>query len=495
MTENSSDYRFDGVVNLFTGQGTHRDKSKYNTIAPTTILDPTELEWFYRNSFLAQNIVNIIVSESVREWVNYDIPHVYKRKDPVLDISDYQDNLQDIYGYPITFKDAITEALLDERLYGGAVIIMEIDDGRPRYEPVDEKNIKSIEWIQVLDRYQIQPEVFVGEEWAIAEKQRKTEKLKRKFGRIDFGDLRFPTHYQINSADYVGVEPIHHSRVLRFSGAVRLPRRLAQINSGWGDPVLQVLFEPVLKFEVASGVLAALIPDAQTIEHQISGLWDMVNSDRAFGNFQTIQNRIIQSDLQRSAFRREVIDKEREAVNVITRDLSSLIQATELLLGHVVAASRLPHTFLLGESPTGKLGVSGESEQLDVSRTIAEFQSDRIMAHINRFNRLCMLSKNGPTQGKLIKGFQAKFNNPRPLTRKQEAEIQQILANTDAVNIQSGLYTPEEAAKARYSGVKFGEIVIDWEAREREAQAKKQQEEEANASQLKLEDFVGDKNE
>jgi hypothetical protein len=42
-------------------------------------------------------------------------------------------------------------------LFGGAVILMYIDDGRSADQPVDFRNIRAIEGMEVLDRWQIAP--------------------------------------------------------------------------------------------------------------------------------------------------------------------------------------------------------------------------------------------------------------------------------------------------------------------------------------------------
>lgn len=58
-------------------------------------------------------------------------------------------------------EEAFNEAQFQANIYGGAAIIIVIDDGKPAYEPIDDKNIKKIVRLEVLDRYKIEPVLAV----------------------------------------------------------------------------------------------------------------------------------------------------------------------------------------------------------------------------------------------------------------------------------------------------------------------------------------------
>lgn len=453
------------LANMATGMGTSIDKSNYNQLRGNLILQPVELETLYDGSWLCQNVINKIIDESTREWLVYKISGKEDTPEKVAslieDYIDYQDDLVDEKDDDISIKDLIVEALFYERLYGGAVIICNLDDGREHYEPVDWKRIKTIKWMQVLDRHQISPILEHGT-----------------------GDLSKPDYYQLSTIDNERIYfengivwgdaragLIHKDRVIRFPGVVKLPHRLRQLNQGWGRSVLQAFYRPFEGVEVGVNCMMAVMQEMDRLAIKIKGLWDIIRA----GNEELLRRRIVENEFFSSQFRRELLDADGEDIVNITRDVSKVVDIVKLALNIAVAASNLPHTFLLGESPGGLLGGTGESTQTDLNRLIRGYQSNRIDRPLKKLNKLCWLAKDSPSKGQIPKGFDWEWLDPYPMTQQEKASLEQTYASIDATNINSGVYSGEEAALARYGSANYGyNISIDWEAR------KQAKEKEAN---------------
>lgn len=446
------------IANMATGMGTSIDKSNYNRLRHHIILQPTELEVLYDGSWLCQNVINKIIDESTREWLVYKISGQEGTPEEINNLIEdyihYQDSLVDEKDDDISVKDLMVEALFYERLFGGAVIICNLDDGREHYEPVDWARIKSIKWMQVLDRHQVLPVLQYGT-----------------------GDLSKPDYYQLNGIhneqiyfenlkwgdERVGL--IHKDRVIRFPGVVKLPHRLRQENQGWGRSILQAFYRPFEGVEVGVNCIMALMQEMDRLGIKIKGLWDIIRA----GNEELLRKRVVENTFFASQFRRELLDADGEEIVNITRNVQGVVDLVKLMLNIAVAASGLPHTFLLGESPGGLLGGTGESTQTDLNRLIRGYQSSHIDRPFKKLNKLCWLARNSPTKGKVPKGFAWDWLDPYPMTQQEKASLEQTYASIDATNINSSVYSGEEAAISRYGSATYGyNINIDWEARKKE---------------------------
>lgn len=516
--------RFDGLVNFFTGYGTPRDKNFHDRIYPGKKLSLSEIDNLYETDFFVQNYINLIVEESLRKKVEIELGYISSSQriklQPIftkelerLKEEVKQDKLKDIQkqllekekaknvdksnkkadieladsqllsklsfssvlsssmirwlcedkfeddstesGDKVSFFEVLKEALIESRLYGGSIIVMGINDGNPPYKPVNEKTIKSIDWIQCLDRYCVSP-----------------------YYDKDYISLSNPKTYQIHSPHLSDLQNkdaiVHCSRIIRINAGSQLTRRQRLRNNGWFNSKLQTTYKEILRFQKSAEILGALLYDSQTIHHGIEGLFEMLNDGDSDASFNSLADRLTRSDIARSFTRREIYDLQREKIEVVNRDFSSLIQAVKMCLDIVVAAVRLPHTFLLGKSPTGTLSSSGESENRDMERSISEFQFSYVEKPIKRFLRLLQLAKEGPTMGELLPELSFSFPSPFPLTRKEEVELIATQAGSDSAYINSGVVTPEEVAIARFGGDKPQSIVLDWETRENAKQQAEQ---------------------
>jgi phage-related protein (TIGR01555 family) len=251
---------------------------------------------------------------------------------------------------------------------------------------------------------------------------------------------------------------IHHSRLIRFDGE-RLPDRLYVRNGYWHDSIFTKLYDSIRNYTTAQGSLASVIQETNQAVYKIEGLHEAVSQDED----ELIIKRMEIINNLRSSMRAIVLDKEDEFMFMQTA-LTGVSDLMGDLSARLVAASDIPHTRLLGESPGASLGQNGRSELIDYYDMVASHQKIHIKGPINRLKDLIFAQKSSPY--KAPEGLVFSFN---PLFQQdQEAMIRtrQIQATIDKMYMDQGVYYPDEVAFNRFASGEYSfETALDDRAR------------------------------
>jgi phage-related protein (TIGR01555 family) len=421
-------FRADGLQNVFTGFGTSRDKSTHTKTQPIVFLTQEELEGLY-GMWIPQRIVDIVAEQSTRKGFKILFGGEGAAAEEVNGI---EQAIEDLY-----ILENLLLASKNARLYGGACILLYIDDGRRADQPVDMRNIRSIEGMEVLDRWQIAP--VINEE--------------------NLYDYSKATYYQIISGDLIAQQQltyIHKDRILRFDGEW-LPYRIRQRNYGWGMSSLQSVYDSFRHYWTGLNAAATVLVEFDVFVHKLQGLANML----AAGKEKDVQNRLILNDLSKSVYRGYAVDKEREELEYISRNLGGVGDILEKLRVDIIGASKIPHTILFGESPSG-LGATGRSEERDFAKMLGDYQTAHYKRPLQKLMRYLMLSKEGPTKGKLPESWRISFNDLFELNEREKADVRARVAAVDGRYIQLGVLSPKEVAEARYGGSEWSmELTLD----------------------------------
>lgn len=246
--------RNDGWANILTGLGeVGRDKRVSTRFGARALLGYTELNEMYHGDDIIARICDRPAEEMTRQWfrLNQDL-------DPELGKAVMQklDSLE--------IQESAAEAIAWARLYGGATLLLGVEDGGAPWEPVNIDRIQSFDWVTVLDRWDIQ-----------------IERLYSNQKQAHFGK---PELYKIQSS-IVGVnglaygERIHESRVVRFDGT-RTGMRQRVANNGWCSSVIERVYPVVRDFSAAYGGMSHLLQDFSQAVFTMKGLANMVSSDQ-----------------------------------------------------------------------------------------------------------------------------------------------------------------------------------------------------------------------
>jgi phage-related protein (TIGR01555 family) len=423
-----SGLRADGLQNVLIGMGTGRDKAQYTKTTATVFLAQEELENLY-GEWLPRRIVDIYADQATRKGFKVLFGGDGVRAEEVQGVEQI---IEDLY-----ILEHLNLAAKNARLYGGACLLLFIDDGRPAYMPVDKRNIRRIEEIECLDRWQIAP--VINEE--------------------NLYDYSKATYYQIISGDLIN-EPqlsyIHKDRILRFDGDW-LPYRVRQRNYGWGMSSLQTVYDSFRHYWTGLNSAATLLTEFDIFVHKVRGLAAML----AAGKESSIRDRLQVNDMSKSIYRGYAIDAEKEELEFISRNFGGIGEILEKLRVDIIGASKIPHTVLFGESPSG-LGATGRSEERDFAKTLADYQSVHFKRPIKKLMELIMLSKEGPTKGELPESWRIAFNPLFELNEREMADVRARVAAVDGRYIQLGVLSPKEVADARYGGSEWSmELTLD----------------------------------
>jgi len=420
--------RADGLQNALLGMGTGRDKSKYTTAQPIVFLTQEELEALY-GEWLPRRIVDIVAEQSTRKGFKVLFGGEGAAAEEVAGIEQAIEDLYILENLMLASKNA--------RLYGGSVILLYINDGRSADQPVDRRNIRSIEGMEVLDRWQIAP--VINEE--------------------NLYDYSKATYYQIISGDLINqpqLQLIHKDRILRFDGAW-LPYRIRQRNYGWGMSCLQTVYDSFKHYWTGLNSAATLLTEFDVFVHKLRGLSTML----AAGKEKDVRDRLVLNDMSRSIYRGYAIDAEKEEIEFISRNFGGIGEVLEKLRIDIIGASQIPHTILFGESPSG-LGSTGRSEERDFAKMLGDYQSAHYKRPLQKLVEMIMLSKDGPTKGKVPKSWRVAFNDLFQLNEREKADVRARVAAVDGRMLQLGVLHPQEVRMARYGGSEWSmETALD----------------------------------
>jgi phage-related protein (TIGR01555 family) len=387
-----------------------------------------ELEGLY-GEWLPRRIIDIYAEQATRKGFKVLFGGEGAKAEEVVGVEQV---IEDLY-----ILESLMLASKNSRLYGGAVILLYINDGRSADQPVNKNNIIEVEGLEVLDRYQIAP--VINEE--------------------NIYDYSKATHYQIISGDLIRqpqLTYIHKDRILRFDGDW-LPYRIRQRNYGWGMSNLQVIYDSFRHYWTGLNSAATLLTEFDIFVHKIRGLASML----AAGKEGQVRDRLVLNDMSKSVYRGYAIDAEKEELNFESRNLAGIGEILEKLRVDIIGASKIPHTLLFGESPGG-LGSTGRSEERDFAKTLADYQTAVFKRPLKQLMEYILLSKAGPTSGKLPESWRIHFNDLYELNEREKADVRARVAAVDGRYIQLGVLHPKEVADARYGGSEWNmELTLD----------------------------------
>lgn len=420
--------RADGLQNVFTGMGTSRDKTTRTTIKPVSFMGHEDLEGLYAH-WLMRRVVDLVADESTREGFEILFGGEGVNAETLSGVEQAIEDLE--------ILSSFNEAAKTSRLYGGSALLLYIDDGRPADMPVDKNNIRAVEGMDCLDRHQIAP--IISEE--------------------SLYDYSKATYYQIISGDLIqqpNLRAIHKDRILRFDG-IWLPYRTRQKNYGWGMSILQSVYDSFKHYYSGTSSMATLLTEFDIFVHKVRGLASML----AAGKEGQVRDRLQLNDMSKSIYRGYAIDAEKEELAFVSRQFGGVSEILEKLRIDVIAAAGIPHTLLFGQSPSG-LGATGRSEERDFAKTCHHYQETHFRKPLTKLMEYIMLSKTGPTGGKVPDNWRVSFKPLFEMNERELADVRARVAAVDARYIQVGVLTPQEVADSRFGKSEYSiETTID----------------------------------
>lgn len=435
--------RFDTWVNAMTGLGSvARDKLMSTLFERSARWSDEYLENLYHDDDIAATICNELPEQALRNGFRVSSDDVEDNE-----VSDAAVR----YLRKFSFLSKCADAGGQARALGGAVVYMGIDDSNTEEKPVNVERIKTIRFMTVLNKREIEPNTWYldPEEDNFGEVE--TYKLRKSQLQTTTGGQKLPA-----GADEI---IIHESRMLRFPGAPTTRNRRRE-NNGWDDSVLRRLHDTLRRFDTAWGSVAYLMQDASQGIFKIKDLISMI----AEGDTDTLKSRMETVEMGRSVARSLMVDADSEDFQRLPFSFAGVPEVLQAFMLRTAAAGRMPVTVLMGQSPAG-LNATGESDMRMWYDRCRWYQEKVLSPETARALEYVMAADDFEG-GEAPDNWSVKWNPLWQLTEKEQAELEKLVAEKDGIYIDKEVALPEEIALSRYTANGFSmETRLDLDAR------------------------------
>lgn len=394
----------DHLLEALSGIGTDKDKLTQSSFVFTEF-DQQQANNAYRSDWVARKIVDIPAYDATREWRTWQADS----KDITL-LEDEEERL----GLQRKTWHTLTKA----RLYGGAALVMGINQGRNE-DPVDPTKINKgdLQFIHAVSRYEL------------------TE------GELDY-DLASPwygepKYYERHTPGSMSVK-FHPSRVVPFVGAAREDG--FEAKTVWGDSVLQIVMDAVKASALVSHAGAQLLAEAKIDVIKVPGL-SMNIGTTAYED--KLKARFAIANLVKSIYSMLLIDKE-EDWNRQAASFTGIPDMLNMYMLMACGAADIPATRFLGQSPAG-MNATGESDVRNYYDSTTSKQKLEVSPRIKRVDEILLPSTFGTTPDEVFYSWTPLWQ----LSDKEKAETWVQKANVMKADVDAQLIEPMVLKQAR----------------------------------------------
>lgn len=415
-----SEERRDGWANLITSMGMAADKRTAARVQHD-IHPPEFYEQLYAGDELAARIVDLIPQEALRRWVDW------------TDVEKEQQKALEDRCERLDLRGSFLRAWIWGRAYGGGLLHVVTDTLDPS-APL--RRGERVIGLRDLSRWDVRV---------------LTTDIEYDFGSPNFGHPRI---YYLNvqmGSQYKGY-PIHWTRMIRFDGQL-VPRRTYVRNGYWHDSVLNRLYNVIRNYQTSNDAAAVCLQDFNVDVYKMKNLANLV----AAGKEEIVKKRVEIIQYAKSVLRAMLLDADEEEYENQGRSLEGVAELLTHQANRLVAATDIPHTKLLGESPDGS-NATGNSTTQQWYNFIGSEQENYARPKLKRLMEII-----APDFPKL--GF--KFRALRQLDDVETADLRNKQAQTDKAYIEAGVLDPSEVTDSRFGGEEYSlDTKIDKEGRE-----------------------------
>lgn len=344
------------------------------------------------------------------------------------------------------FRKVLRRCAEYRKAYGGAAILLGLNDGEDAAEPVDLTKLESVDWLAVLRPREVWPASYYR------------DPLHEKFGEPKFYTVQRETAGSVTAPQV----KVHASRVIRFDGSW-VSQLARSENRGWGDNIFTRIFPVLADFSSVWASSSALMQDFAQAVFKMKGLAELLMQPGDAGT-KTVTARATAIDMGRSVARAMLIDETEEFKREAT-PITGLSDLLDRWCNLLAAVADIPVTVLMGMAPAG-LNATGDADIQNWYDTLEAEREEDLQPQVEYLVRLLFLSKEGPTDGVEPASWEIGWAPLGQLDELQEAERNLKQAQADKVYIDATVVSPEEVAVSRFGGTKYSSrTVLDKEAR------------------------------
>jgi phage-related protein (TIGR01555 family) len=394
----------DTLMNLLSGLGTAKDKSTQTQFV-MNVIDRGQLLSAYRGDWIARKIIDIPAQDSTREWREWQA-----EKTDITKIEEAERVLR--------VQLRVRQAMQRSRLFGGAALIMGVNQGSPDQElRVDRVKQGQLQYLHVVNRDEITP-----------------DQLNYDVTSEFYGE---PTSYRVNSST-TGVVAVHPSRVIRFIGNEIPDVQLA--TDGWGDSVLQTIYDAVIQAGQTAANVASLVNEAKIDVVKIPGMMEKVGTAEYRSK---LLERFTLANSMKSLTNTLMLDAEEEW-DRITAQFAGLPDIIKMYLLMASGAADIPATRLLGQSASG-FNATGEADTRNYYDRLSSDQKNDLGPSLDRLDEVMIRSTFGSKPEEITYDWRSLWQ----LSDTESAEIAAKKAQVFTADVTANLIPPEVLREGR----------------------------------------------
>jgi phage-related protein (TIGR01555 family) len=402
--------RKDGWANLFSAIGKRgRDKTEGNFFRSPSydFFDDNMLTELYTYDGLAARIVNRIADDMTRTWIT-----VKNDKEGKI-----QEELKRLEAHTI-----INRAIKWTRLYRGCIIVILFEGDVSALDTPAPLTIKGISGLRIYSA----PRVHITTADIVDDPK------SPYFDEVEV----FPVRKR-NGA----IMNVHASRCLVFKG-LPVPdydQILDFQYRYWGLPALVPIYERISNYGVVEKGICSIMQEAVVGKYTMSNLASLL-AQNDNESLQLIYDRIDIIDTCKSAINAVLLGEgesyERDAVN-----FSGVEGIVDRMMMNLSAVSEYPVTILFGRSPAGQ-NATGESDFQSYYDKVSSDQDTWLFPPLKKLiDYIAVYTK--------VSDPKIEFNPLKEANEEQQAKIRKMNTESDKMDIETGVYTPEEVVERR----------------------------------------------
>ena len=423
----SSALQMDTLFNMVTGMGTERDKNTATAYAFTPT-NKGQLDAAYRSDWISRKVIDIPAYDATREWRTWQAE--------TTDITDLT-NLEKA----LNVQKKTQMALQRSRLYGGAALIMGVNDGNAPDEPLDPEKVgkDTFKWLHCVSRYELTAGPI---DWNIASPYFGTPAYYQRQLQISSAtaaskEQQAEAEAEAKRFSSGGSLKIHPSRIVRFIGLECPEMNMAD---GWGDSVLQLCQDAIIQLGTVASSLAALVQEAKIDIVKIPELSErMSNKDYE----KRLTDRFALSAMLKSIYSIMLLDKEEEWERV-EQQFTGMPEVMQSFMLMVCGAADIPATRFMGQSPKG-MNATGDSDTRNYYDKVSTDQETTVAPALDTLDVLLQRSALGSTPD----GLYYEWNPLWQMDDVQKTAIEVQRSTVVQADVTMGLIDPMVLQKAR----------------------------------------------
>lgn len=422
-----SEIRLDGgYQNVMTKYGTSRDSSEYYHYESDGPVTDTELAEFYEQNGLFARIIDAPAEEAVKhgfELVDLEDDKIQGFIDECLEELDWE--------------ETAIQSIKWARLFGGAIAVILINDGRGLEEPVDYKNIKSIDDIRIFDRSMIAPDL------SSLYKYDKRDPFRTRGSR-----LGYPERYQISAKN--GMFTVHEQRCLIFQNGVLPENTPTAQYQLWGMPEYIRISRAVRDVEIAHGLAPKMLDRSVQAVYTMKDLALLLSTEQGE---ETVLKRLQTIDLAKGLLNTMVLDADGEGYDFRSFSYTGVSDVINTTCNYLSALTNIPQTVLFGRSPAG-MNSTGASDLENYYNYVERIQKKMLKSNLQYL--IAMICQAGLSTKEIdhVPHIKVEFNalwsmseTEKVALEQQKAQVEATKANTAVALIGAQVLDPSEVRK------------------------------------------------